>query len=87
MKRKRKKLETIVKERIWCSVCKDVSIVSNSNVLNLICGDCVAREMLYEDFLKRKEEQLFKSFPRGWNLKKEFISDDGRIFNYGRENT
>ena len=85
--RPKKHFEHIEKEEIWCSRCKKVSVISNSNVKELVCGLCFAREMIGEEVAVVKEKQSKLKYPRGWHRKKLFVSDDGKTFSFGKEIT
>lgn len=85
--RPRKHFERIEKEEIWCSMCKVNSIISNSNVEEIICGTCMAKMILWEEMEKKVEEKEKEKYPRGWHRRKHFEAPDGRVFSFGKEVT
>lgn len=81
--RRKQKKDPIIFEReeIWCSICKDNSVISWSHVKEIICSDCLARQMLREDGLPNKTQRV--TFKRGWNLRKKFVAPNGDVYSYG----
>lgn len=84
MRKRKRKYKVHTKERIWCSVCKVASVVSNSDVLEIVCGDCFAWEF-YKNEMKNQTPKL--NFGRGWHLKKKFKAPDGKVYSFGKEIT
>lgn len=82
MKRRRRKLEIHTPEKIWCKVCSTNWILSNSNVTELICGDCYAR-IIYRLEIAETKDTI--QHPKGWNLKKKYVAPDGKVYKYGKE--
>ena len=83
-KKRRKKYRVHTKEEIWCSVCKDSSIISTSDVEELICGDCFGR-LIYWEELRLETERV--NYAKGWNLRKNYKAPDGKVFSFGEEIT
>jgi len=85
MRKKRgKKYKVHTKEEIWCSMCKIASVMSNSDVEELICGDCFGRMIYWEECQLEKERV---HYAKGWNLKKKYKAPDGKVFSFGEEIT
>lgn len=88
---KKKKYRVHTKEQVWCSVCKTNSVMSTSDVLEIICGDCVAWELYREELQERsveKEDKLAKSkYPRGWHRRKLYVAPDGVEYTFGKKIT
>tara|TARA_R100000005_G_scaffold96592_2_gene84901 strand:- start:2013 stop:2396 length:384 start_codon:yes stop_codon:yes gene_type:complete len=84
MRKRKRKHKVHTKERIWCSVCQTTSVISNSDVLDIVCGDCFARQF-YKDEMKNQTPKL--NFGRGWHLKKKFKAPDGKVYSFGKEIT
>ena len=85
MRKKRgKKYKVHTKEEIWCSMCKVASVMSNSDVEELICGDCYGR-MIYWEELELEKERVH--YAKGWNLRKKYKAPDGKVFSFGEEIT
>ena len=85
MRKKRgRKYKVHTKEEIWCSMCKVASVMSNSDVEELICGDCFGR-MIYWEECQLKKERVH--YAKGWNLKKKYKAPDGKVFSFGEEIT
>lgn len=83
MRRKRGRKHRIhTKEEIWCCICKTASVMSNSDVEELICGDCYGR-MIYWEELELEKERV--NYVQGWNLKKKYKAPDGKIYSFGQE--
>lgn len=85
MRKRKRKYKVHTKERIWCSVCQDVSIVSNSDVLEIVCGDCFAYQLIREEIKDRIPPKV--KYATGWNLKKKYKAPDGKVYKFGKEIT
>lgn len=83
-RRKTRKYRVNSKEVIWCCVCQTNSVVSNSDVLELVCGSCFARQVYYGDLQEEKQTVKYKT---GWNLKKKYKAPDGKVYSFGKEIT
>ena len=85
MRKKRgKKYRVHTKEEIWCVMCKTTSVMSNSDVEELICGDCFGRMIYWEELTLEKERV---DYAKGWNLRKKYKAPDGKVFSFGEEIT
>jgi hypothetical protein len=80
----KKRYRVHTKEEIWCCVCKVNSVMSSSDVDELVCGDCFGR-MFYREELILQNERV--NYAKGWNLKKKYKAPDGKVFSFGEEIT
>lgn len=83
--RPRKHHEIIEREMIWCCKCGSGPHPSNSNVIDLVCGDCFQLEILCLDAADKREKATEKGRPRGWHRRKLFVSEDGKTYSFGKE--
>jgi len=58
--------------------------MSNSDVEELICGDCFGRMIYWEELTLEKERV---DYAKGWNLRKKYKAPDGKVFSFGEEIT
>ena len=70
------------REEIWCSICKKNSIISWSHVKEIVCGRCLAIQMMQQEGLTPVVQKV--KFKRGWNLKKKFTAPNGDVYSYGK---
>ena len=86
IRRKNKKVVVTKKEEVWCSICKKNSIISNDNVIEMICGDCFAKIILREELKENPPKQKpTVKYVRGWALRKKYKAPDGKVFSFGKE--
>jgi len=86
-KRRGKKHRIHTKEEVWCSICKTTSIISNSDVEELVCGDCFIRQIYYEEIKEQQQQKQKVTYVTGWNLKKKYKAPDGKVYSFGKEIT
>lgn len=91
--KKRRKNAKYVKhtfESVWCSRCNsdDSEYRTSSNVVDYICGLCIAREFRRTELkIAAKVESVKEvraSYPRGWHRRKHFVADDGKVYERGK---
>ena len=83
--RPKKTFEKVEREEIWCSRCQTESVISNSNVEDLICGTCLAWEMFHDELDEQGEICDTSEYPRGWHRRKMFAAADGKVYSFGKE--
>lgn len=86
IKSKRKKDE-LANHSLIEKQCRCGNIVKNVNatIIDVVCWECVQKALPAPE-IKVKKEKVDTGFPRGWKWMKQFVHNDGRVFENGIEN-
>jgi hypothetical protein len=66
-----------------CKLCLSNGVMVSKDVKSVICGRCTAQQVDPPEVKPPKTDDDKR--PKGWHLKKEYISPSGKIYHRGRE--